>query len=200
MGRIASIVAHMTAFPRWRTVALAVALCTSGHAAQAQATPPAAAPSPAARPADVASLDAILAALYDVISGPAGQRRDWDRFRSLFVPGARLIPTGGPAGQPARATVLTPDDYVLRAGASLERDGFFEREIGRSVDSFGRITQVFSAYDSKRTPADAAPFSRGINSIQLLNDGTRWWIVSVFWDAERPDNPIPARYLERGGR
>ncbi|MBX9853996.1 MAG: hypothetical protein K2Y26_00600 [Gemmatimonadaceae bacterium] len=152
---------------------------------------------PAARPADVASLDAILAALYDVISGPAGQKRDWDRFRSLFIPGARLIPTGGPAGQPARAVVWTPEEYAQRAGASLERDGFFEREIGRSVDTFGRITQVFSVYDSKRTLADAKPFQRGINSIQLLNDGTRWWVVSIYWDAERPDNPIPERYLKK---
>jgi len=94
--------------------------------------------------------------------------------------------------------VLTPDEYVTRAGVSLERDGFFEREIGRSVDTFGRITQVFSAYDSKRTLADAKPFARGINSIQLLNDGTRWWVVSIYRESERPDNPIPARYLGAG--
>ncbi|MBL0939889.1 MAG: hypothetical protein IBJ03_13425 [Gemmatimonadaceae bacterium] len=165
----------------------------------AQTAPPVAAPiaSPAGRAADVASLDAILAALYDVISGPAGQKRDWDRFRSLFVPGARLIPTAGAPGQPARAVVWTPEEYSQRAGASLERDGFFEREIGRSVDTFGRVTQVFSVYDSKRTPNDAKPFQRGINSIQLLNDGTRWWIVSIYWDAERADNPIPERYLKK---
>lgn len=151
--------------------------------------------SPAPRPADVASMDAILFALYDVISGPAGQARDWDRFRSLFIPGARLIPTGASAGQPARARVLSPDEYVTASGAALEKSGFFEREIGRTVQTFGRITQVFSAYDSKRLPSDAAPFQRGINSIQLLNDGTRWWVVTVYWDAERPDNPIPAQYL-----
>ncbi len=142
-------------------------------------------------------MDAILAALYDVISGPAGQKRDWDRFRSLFAPGARLIPTGGPAGQPVRAMPLTPDEYVQRAAPSLERDGFFEREIGRSVDRFGHITQVFSVYDSKRLPTDAKPFQRGINSIQLLDDGTRWWVVTVYWDAERADNPIPRKYLRK---
>lgn len=167
--------------------------------AEAQGAAPTPAAVPAARPADVVSMDAILAALYDVISGPAGQRRDWDRFRSLFVPGARLIPTGGPAGEPPTALVWSADDYIQRAAPGLELNGFFEREIGRSVDTFGRITQVFSAYDSKRSPSDAAPFQRGINSIQLLNDGTRWWIVTVFWDAERPDNPIPARYLKPGG-
>ena len=130
-------------------------------------------------------MDAILAALYDVISGPAGQKRDWDRFRSLFAPGARLIPTGGPAGQPVTARLWTTEDYIQRAGAQLEARGFFEREIGRSVDTFGHITQVFSTYDSRHLPTDAAPFQRGINSIQLLNDGTRWWIVTIYWDAER---------------
>ncbi|WP_145979077.1 hypothetical protein [Gemmatimonas phototrophica] len=184
----------------WLSVAVATAVTVAGAPAHAQAPAPVPAKAVSARPADVASLDAILAALYDVISGPAGQQRDWDRFRSLFAPGARLIPTGGPAGQPARATVLTPDEYVLRAAPGLERDGFFEREIGRSVDTFGRITQVFSAYDSKRLPTDAAPFQRGINSIQLLNDGTRWWVMTVYWDAERADNPIPARYLKPSGR
>jgi hypothetical protein len=142
-------------------------------------------------------MDAILFALYDVISGPAGQTRDWDRFRSLFIPGARLIPTGASAGQPARARVIGPDEYVSASGAALEKSGFFEREIGRTVQTFGRITQVFSAYDSKRLPSDAAPFQRGINSIQLLNDGTRWWVVTVYWDAERPGNPIPAQYLTK---
>jgi hypothetical protein len=188
----------MTRLPLLR-VALTFSLMLAGAAPAASQTARAggapAATASAANPADVATLDSILAALYDVISGPAGQSRNWDRFRSLFIPGARLIPTGGPAGQPARATVLTPDDYVQRAGPGLERDGFFEREIGRTVDTFGRITQVFSAYDSKRTPSDAQPFQRGINSIQLLNDGTRWWIVTVYWDSERPDSPIPARYL-----
>ena len=185
--------------PALLALAAAVTVATIPARGAAQGTPQTvpASPAVAARASDVASMDAILAALYDVISGPAGQKRDWDRFRSLFVPGARLIPTGGPAGQTPRAMVLTPDEYIQRVGAMLERDGFFEREIGRSVDSFGRITQVFSAYDSKRLPSDDNPFQRGINSIQLLNDGTRWWVVSAYWDAERSDNPIPAKYLKK---
>ncbi len=146
---------------------------------------------------DGAAMTAVLAAGHDVISGGAGQKRDWDRFRSLFIPGARLIPASGPTGQPVTARVLTVEDYIQRAGPNLEKNGFFEREIGRSVDVFGHIAHVFSAYDSKRTPADETPFQRGINSIQLLNDGTRWWVVSIYWDAERPDNPIPAKYLKK---
>lgn len=168
-------------------VALMAALLAAPVALPAQA--------PAARPADVASIDAIIEALYDVISGPAGQARDWDRFHSLFAEGARLIPT---AIRPEGSRVMlvwTPGEYVERAGASLERDGFFEREIGRVTEQFGQIAHVFSAYDSKRTLEDPAPFARGINSIQLRHDGTRWYVVTIFWDSERPDNPIPARYL-----
>jgi len=160
--------------------------------AAAQEAP--AAPAPA-RPADVASIDAIIAALYDVISGPAGQKRDWDRFNSLFVPGARLIPTGVASDGAVRHRVMTPADYAATSGPVLEERGFFEREIGRTTERYGNIAHVFSAYDSKNTAADPEPFASGINSIQLLFDGERWWVVSVFWDSERPGNGIPAKYL-----
>jgi hypothetical protein len=159
-------------------------------------TAPAAAQQPAARPQDVASVDAILQALYQVISGPAGQPRDWDRMRSLFAPGARLIPVvQGQGGGPATTRILTADEYATTIGPRLEEMGFFEREIGRVTETFGAVTHAMSAYESKRTAEDTEPFARGINSIQLLNDGTRWWVVSIFWDGERPDNPIPAKYL-----
>lgn len=152
---------------------------------------------PRANPADVASADAIIAALYDVISGPAGQPRDWNRFRSLFAPGARLIPSRRPQGAPPRPFAMTPDEYAQRAAPGLTNNGFFEREIGRSMDRFGSIAQVFSAYESKRSSSDPKPFARGINSIQLFDDGTRWYVVTVFWDSERPDNQIPEKYLKR---
>jgi hypothetical protein len=175
-------------------VILALALTAFGArpaAAQEKAVP-------AADPADVASIDAILTALYDVISGPPGQARDWDRFRSLFAPGARLIPVGVPRdGSAARATVLTVDGYIERTAPLFEANGFHEIEVARTTEQFGHIAHVFSTYESRRDPRDAEPFARGINSIQLMHDGTRWWIVTIFWDSERPDQPIPARYLPR---
>jgi hypothetical protein len=161
------------------------------------AAPQAPATGPAARPADVASMDAILAALYDAISGPSGAPRDWDRFRSLFVAGARLMPIAHPAGAAAQARVLTPDDYVARVTPMFEQAGFFEREVARRVETYGSLTHAWSTYESRRTREDAAPFASGINSIQLLNDGARWWIVSVLWEPERPDVPLPAIYLPR---
>lgn len=148
-----------------------------------------------ARPADVETPDAILAALYDVISGPASTPRDWDRFRSLFIEGARLIPTGVTQDGAARHSMLTVDDYATRIGPRLEQSGFFEREIARQWEQFGNVAHAFSTYESRRTASDPAPFARGINSIQLFHDGARWWIVNIFWDAERPGLSIPARYL-----
>ena len=150
-----------------------------------------------ADPKDVATQDAILAALYDVISGPACQKRDWNRFKSLFVTGARLIPTGHPPNGPATARVLTPDEYATNSQRGLEENGFFEHEISRTGETFGSIAHAFSTYESRRTASDPKPFARGINSIQLLNDGTRWWIVTVYWQAENPTTPLPEQYLKK---
>jgi len=141
-------------------------------------------------------MDAIIAALYDVISGPAGKKRDWDRMRSLFIPGARLIPSGPRPGGSHGARVVTVEDYITRSAPMMEAQGFFETEIARKTDTFGNIAHVFSTYDSRHKADDAKPFARGINSIQLLNDGKRWWIVTVFWQGEDEKNPLPEKYLK----
>lgn len=141
---------------------------------------------------DTASEDAILGALYEVISGDVGVKRDWARFRNLFAPGARLIPIGGAQG----ARVLTPDDYANVNASRLEETGFHEREIARKTERFGNLVHVFSTYESKRKLSDEKPFARGINSIQLRYDGKRWWVQTVMWESERAGNPIPAAYLK----
>ena len=179
-----------------RVLIASAALCIvvpSIVAAQAPSSPP----PPAAKPADVSSPDAILTALYDVISGPAGKARDWDRFRSLFVPGARLIPTRAKPDGGAEATMITPDGYATTIGPRLEQNGFFEREIHKTVEQFGNVTHVFSTYESRRKAEDPQPFSRGINRIQLLKDANRWWVVTIYWDSERAGNTIPAKYLPK---
>jgi hypothetical protein len=155
---------------------------------------------PPANPADVASIDAIMHAVYDVISGPAGQKRDWDRFRSLFQPGARLIPTGARQQGGFGMRMLSPDEYAANSGAALEQNGFFEIEVARTVEQYGQIAHVFSTYESRRNASDAEPFARGINSFQLFNDGARWWVVTIYWQQESPAAPIPSKYLPRGGR
>lgn len=175
-------------------------LASSSLLAQSTSTPATtqSAPIGKAKEDDVRSIDTILAATYDVISGPAGKKRDWDRFRSLFYPGARLIPTGKrPNDTEVRARVLTPDDYVERSAPFLEKEGFFERGVSNNVEQFGNIAQVFSTYESRHTAGDAQPFQRGINSFQLVNDGKRWWIMTIMWQAETPESPIPQEYLRK---
>jgi hypothetical protein len=152
--------------------------------------------SPARRadPADVESIDAIVTAAYDGISGPAGKKRDWDRERSLYFPGARLIPTAMKAGGPpsrgsgvARENVdLAPqildiDGFIARVEPFFEENGFYEKEIARRTEQFGNIAHVWSIYESRHNEDDPEPFMRGINSIQLFNDGKRWWIVNIYW-------------------
>jgi hypothetical protein len=149
---------------------------------------------PAANPTDVESIDAILGALYDVISGPAGQARDWDRFRSLFSNEAKLIPIFVQEGSTTGGALLTVEDYITRGGPGLEANGFFESEIGRVTEEFGNIAHAFSTYQSQRT-ADGDVFQRGINSIQLMWDDERWWIMNIMWWGVGPDEEIPAKYL-----
>jgi len=174
---------------------LSFALTVSPQTPTPTPTPPTPVAIPAANPGDVATMDSIVAAVYDVISGPAGQKRSWDRFRSLFIPGARLIPTGRRQTGEVGSRVLTPDEYVTRSSPLLEQNGFFEREVSRRVEKFGNIAHIFSTYESRHKPDDAKPFARGINSIQLMNDGSRWWIVTIFWQGEDEKNPLPAEYL-----
>lgn len=174
-------------------LALTLAAASPGMAFQ---TPVADATTPAA-PADVASVDAVVAALYDVISGEAGAARDWDRFHGLFVPGATLGGIGrGPEGR-LRVRPMSPADYIARNSAHLAAQPFYEREIGRRADGFGPVVNVLSAFQIANAPGAATPLQRGVNAIQLMNDGQRWWIVSVVWTGETPETPIPADLLTR---
>jgi hypothetical protein len=152
----------------------------------------------AARPADVASRDAIVAALYDSISGPAGDR-DWGRFRALFIPEAQLIATFKKTDSPLGYKAMTVQGYMDGAGKYFKEHGFYEREVSRKIETFGSITHIFSTYESRQTK-DGKPFERGINSVQLYNDGSRWWIVDVYWTGETPENPIPDQYLSKSGQ
>lgn len=204
---------------RWTLVAVAIAVAAGGiYSAKAQTTAspaapaaPAAAAAPAApaapatpaapasnyqaRAADVESVDGIVAALYDVISGPVGKPRDWDRMRSLFAPEGRLMAVGA---RPDGSFVLRGmgvEDYIARNTKAFASMGFFEREAARTTETFGQIVHVFSTYESRHAAGDAKPFQRGINSIQLYNDGKRWWVVNVLWRAEDERLPLPERYL-----
>ena len=144
---------------------------------------------------DTQSLDEIIRALYETISGPAGAEREWDRMRTLFMPGAHLVRTSVTANDQPQASVMDVETYIRTTADYFRQQGFYEKEIARRTDLFGNIAQVFSTYEARNDPDEVNPFKRGINSIQLFHDGSRWWVVNMLWDNEREDNPMRAEYL-----
>ena len=178
-------------------LAIATALAQQSATPTAIAAPPApAAATPAANPADVATIDSTIAALYDVISGPAGKPRDWNRMRSLFMPDARMMVVATNKEGAVVARTMTVEDYIVKNGPLFAKVGFFETERARTTETFGQLAHVFSTYEARHATADAAPFARGINSIQLYNDGKRWWVISLAWRGEDDKLKLPERYLQ----
>ncbi|WP_299130180.1 hypothetical protein [uncultured Winogradskyella sp.] len=146
---------------------------------------------------NVATLDNTIETLYSVISGDKGFERNWALFKHLFHKDAKLIPTGKTKEGKQIARYITPEEYIKSSGQWLVQNGFHEVEIHRETQTFGNITQVFSTYKSFKKKDDKEPFMRGINSIQLMNNGERWWIINIFWMQESKDNPIPKKYLPK---
>jgi hypothetical protein len=158
---------------------MAIALLLAAAAAAAQP----------ANKADLAGIDQAVHAVYDVISGPPGQKRDFDRMRSLFAPGATLKAIG-PKGLHGGSL----EDYITRNAAILEKEGFTERELGRRVELWGGLATVWSAYDGRT--ANGSFHERGINSFQLVKIGGKWVVASILWQEETPDNPLPANLIK----
>lgn len=146
-------------------------------------------------PNDVGSVDSIITALYDVISGPEGTPRDWDRFHTLFLPEARLVPIVRDSVGANTHRMWSAQDFEDETSQYFDQFAFFEVETFRIQERYGNMVHAFSSYDSYRSLDDDEPFARGINSIQLLFEDDRWWIVTVFWQPEWPDLPMPAEYL-----
>ena len=196
----------MPSFSR-QTVLLAILLLGATTTAAQPVQPAPLPPLPRLSPADSAALvarfatpDSVIATLYKVISGPAGQERDWDLERRLFLPQGRLVGTGlNQAGQVSYRT-MTPEDYARLSGPYLVQHGFFERETHRVAEQFGHVYHAFSTYEARHTP-DGEVIARGINSIQMIRRHGRWWVISILWgDEATAREPIPARYGGRGRR
>jgi hypothetical protein len=150
---------------------------------------------PPSNPADVASADALVKALYDVISGPAGPR-NWNRFYSLFYPGATMgAIVHTPDGQDVYHRI-SPKEYQQSNAPFFTQSGFFEEELGRKTWGQGNIISVQSAYQF-RLSADGPVAQRGINYFTLIKLTGRWWVSNLIWQDESPQNPIPADLLKK---
>jgi hypothetical protein len=139
--------------------------------------------------ADLAGIDAAIRGVYEVISGPPGQKRDFDKMRSLFAPGATLKAIG-PKGLHGGSV----EDYIKRNSEILEKEGFTERELGRRVEVWGGLATAWSAYDGRT--ANGSFHERGINSFQLVKIDGKWVVASILWQEETPDNPLPANLIK----
>lgn len=146
---------------------------------------------PAGKAEDVNSVDAIVQATYEAISGPAATR-DWKRFRSLFLPEARFTKAG--KGEDGKDFVVTwnLEDFIARATGIFAKEGFYESPLVSEPERFGNMAEVLSSYESRHAPGEK-PFARGVNSFELVYDGQRWWVLSITWDSERADNPLPSK-------
>jgi hypothetical protein len=148
-----------------------------------------AASAPQPSKADLSGIDQAIRGVYEVISGPPGQKRDFDKMRSMFAPGATLKAIG-PKG--LRGGSL--EDYIDRNSAILEKEGFTERELGRRVELWGGLATAWSAYDGRT--ANGSFHERGINSFQLVKIDGKWLVASILWQEETPENPLPANLIK----
>jgi hypothetical protein len=147
---------------------------------------------PEAQPSDVASIDAVMKSAYEAVSARPGEERDLDRFRSLWRPGSRLVMVSQTADGEVSSTVLTLDDFA-RVFSGPVAEGVYEREAARRTEVFGNMAHVWSTYEIRNTPEGELGV-RGINSLQLVHDGGRWWFVAGLFQNEGPGAPLPNEY------
>jgi hypothetical protein len=151
---------------------------------------------PKARPADVRTVNSVVLATYDSISGTKSHGPDLRRFESLFTPEARLIDVSYRNGKPAMV-VRTIQEFV-EAVSKLPANGprRYEWEIARRTETYGNLVQVWSTNKYGKV-GEPKPAGYGINSITLAWDGTRWWIIAVTWKNQTPGQLVPAKYMPR---
>lgn len=152
----------------------------------------------AANTDDVSSIEHIIKAAFESISGPAGTPRDWDRFRSLFLPTAQFITAINNAETGKKENIVKGlEDYIATSGPWLEKNDFFEWEVKRIEEKFSHVAHVFSTYEARKKPTDKKAFNRGMSSLQLFFDNDRWWIVNWMWTGETDEVKLPKKYLPR---
>jgi hypothetical protein len=147
------------------------------------------------RPEDVSTIDGVIKAYYEVVSGPAGQPRQWDRDATLYIPNVRFVIIREDATGKTTAESMTHQEFVDSSEASIGAKAFYEREIHRVTQRAGNIAHVFSTAERTSSP-DGPVAGRGIDSIELFWDGKRWWITGAnLWDINTTKHPLPPEFL-----
>jgi hypothetical protein len=143
---------------------------------------------------DVATLDGIIKAYYDVVTVQKGGKISFERDSLLHISNASVGMARKDKNGKLTLKLISLKEFHKNSDAMLEKDGFYEKEISRKVEQYGSIYHVWSTYEARNT-TDGPLLERGINSIQLFFDGARFWILSWVFDNETNGNEIPKKYL-----
>ena len=138
---------------------------------------------------DFSTIDDVVKTLYQVISGPAGER-DWALFHHLFYENALMGFSGKNKEGQVKFKAISPRIYQEKSDPIFKQKGFYEEEIGRKENSYGAIAQIFSAYQF-RFEKNGKVIMRGVNSLQLIFENNRWYITQLIWQPESEELPLP---------
>lgn len=148
-----------------------------------------------ARPEDVSTIDGIVKAYYEVVSGPSDQPRQWDRDATLYIPNVRFIVIRDDGAGKTTVQSMTHQEFVDTSDVSLRGKAFYEHEIHRIAHRAGNVAHLLSTAEHMPAP-DGPVEGRSIDSLELFWDGTRWWITNAnIWDIESSKHPLPAEFL-----
>lgn len=141
---------------------------------------------------DVSTINGLMKAFYEVVSGEAGEKRQWERDLSIHHPKA-IYSYMTTINEESKQVTLSLEDFHKETDNMVLETAFYENEINREVKVFGNIANVWSTYET-RLEKNGIVARRGINSIQLFYNNNKWQIISLVFDRETENNRIPQTF------
>ncbi|MGQ1787797.1 hypothetical protein [Saccharicrinis sp. GN24d3] len=140
------------------------------------------------------SIKGIVKEVLNIISGEEGKERNWDAFRNLFLPTARMTVVYHDEDHPIPIETVSVDEFIAHLSDEYYQKGFTEYELGKAVDEYNGIAHVFQSFYAKDSESKE---ERGINSYQLVYHSERWWIANLVWTGDSNGVKIPKKYLRK---
>ncbi len=144
---------------------------------------------------NVSSVDSIVSSIYQIVSGEKGEERDWELHKTIFHPEARIITNYVDENGEYQIYFLSVDEYMDQYKDYFKNNFLFERDVNREIERFGNMAHVFSTFESYEKSGDSIPYKKGTASIQLYNDGERWYVLNMYYKNESENEKVPERYL-----